>query len=61
IGTVTNLASRLCGEAKPGQILASRRVTAQLEAEIEVEAVGDLTLKGFGRPVAACNVLKLRG
>jgi class 3 adenylate cyclase len=61
IGTVTNLASRLCGEAKPGQILAARRVTAQLEAEIEVEAVGDLTLKGFGRPVAACNVLKLRG
>jgi adenylate cyclase len=61
IGTVTNLASRLCGEAKPGQILAARRVTAQLEAEIEVEEVGDLTLKGFGRPVAACNVLKLRG
>jgi adenylate cyclase len=61
IGTVTNLAARLCGEAKPGQILTSRRVTAQLEGEIEVEEVGDLTLKGFHRPVAACNVLKLRG
>jgi adenylate cyclase len=61
IGTVTNLASRLCGEAKPGQILAQRRVAAQLEAEIEVEEVGDLTLKGFGRPVSTCNVLKLRG
>jgi adenylate cyclase len=61
IGTVTNLAARLCGEAKPGQILASRRVAAQLEGEIEVEEVGDLTLKGFQRSVAACNVLKLRG
>ena len=61
IGTVTNLAARLCGEAKPGQILASRRVAAQLEGEIEVEDVGDLTLKGFQRSVAACNVLKLRG
>ena len=61
IGTVTNLAARLCGEAKPGQILASRRVAAQLEGEIEVEDVGELTLKGFQRSVAACNVLKLRG
>jgi len=61
IGTVTNLAARLCGEAKPGQILAARRVAAQLEGEIEVEEVGDLTLKGFQRSVAACNVLKLRG
>ena len=61
IGTVTNLAARLCGEAKPGQILAARRVAAQLEGQIEVEEVGDLTLKGFVRPVAACNVLKLRG
>ena len=61
IGTVTNLAARLCGEAKPGQILTSRRVAAQLEGEIEVEEVGDLTLKGFQRSVAACNVLKLRG
>ena len=61
IGTVTNLAARLCGEAKPGQILASRRVAAQLEGEIEVEDIGDLTLKGFQRSVAACNVLKLRG
>ena len=60
IGTVTNLAARLCGEAKPGQILASRRVAAQLEGEIEVEDVGDLTLKGFQRSVATCNVLKLR-
>jgi class 3 adenylate cyclase len=61
IGTVTNLAARLCGEAKPGQILASRRVAAQLEGQIDVEEIGDLTLKGFARPVAACNVLKLRG
>ena len=61
IGTVTNLAARLCGEAQPGQLRTSRRVAAQLEGEIEVEEVGDLTLKGFQRSVAACNVLKLRG
>ncbi len=61
IGTVTNLAARLCGEAKPGQILAARRVAAQLEDHVEVEDAGELTLKGFHRPVPACNVIKLRG
>ena len=37
IGTVTNLAARLCGEAQPGQILVSRRVLAQLEDLVEAE------------------------
>jgi class 3 adenylate cyclase/PAS domain-containing protein len=60
IGTVTNLAARLCGEAGDGQILISPRVFTKTEDLIEVEPIGELTLKGFQRPVAACNVLRLR-
>jgi len=60
IGTVTNLAARLCGEAGDGQILISPRVFTKTEDRIEVEAIGELTLKGFQRPVHACNVLRLR-
>src|SRR6266550_3735695 len=51
IGTVTNLAARLCGEAKGGQILVSRRVASSAEALVDAEPVGALTLKGFARPV----------
>jgi class 3 adenylate cyclase len=61
IGTVTNLASRLCGEAKPGQILISQRVVGTVEDLLEVEPVGELTLKGFHRPVTAYNILRLKG
>jgi len=60
IGSVTNLASRLCDEAKPEQILISQRVYASVEGLVEVEAVSDLTLKGFVRPVAVYNVVALR-
>jgi class 3 adenylate cyclase/PAS domain-containing protein len=60
IGTVTNLAARLCGEAGDGQILISPRVFTKTEARIEVEPIGELVLKGFQRPVHACNVLRLR-
>jgi len=60
IGTVTNLAARLCGEAKPGQILATQRLLTTVEGLVETDAVGELTLKGFQRPVAAGNVLRLR-
>jgi len=59
IGTVTNLASRLCGEAKPGQILLSQRVASGVEALAQVEAVGELSLKGFQRPVKAYNLVQL--
>jgi class 3 adenylate cyclase len=61
IGTVTNLASRLCAEAKPGQILISQRVVGTVEDLLEVEPVGELTLKGFHRPVTAYNILRLKG
>jgi adenylate cyclase len=57
VGSVMNLASRLCDEALPGQIVVSRRVLAEVEDIVEVEPVGALTLKGFGRPVEAFGVL----
>ena len=60
IGTVTNLAARLCGEAKPGQILVSKRVLAVIGDLFEVESVGELALKGLHRPVTAYNVLAAR-
>ena len=60
IGTVTNLAARLCGEAAPGQILISRRLLGLVEDLVDVEPVGDLTLKGFGRPVPTFSVRALR-
>ena len=59
IGSVTNLAARLCGDAKPGQILVSKRVLAMTERFLEVESAGELSLKGFHRPIPAYNVLGL--
>jgi class 3 adenylate cyclase len=57
IGTVSNVASRLCDEAKPGQILISPRVLMAVEDAVTVEPGGDFTLKGISRPLAAYNVL----
>lgn len=57
IGTVTNLAARLCGEAKGGQILVSQRVQGQVADFARTESVGALQLKGFHRPVPAFAVL----
>jgi GAF domain-containing protein len=57
IGTVSNVASRLCDEAKPGQILISPRVFTAVKDAVTVEPVGEFTLKGVGRPLAAYNVL----
>jgi adenylate cyclase len=56
IGSVTNLAARLCGEAAPWQILVSQRVHAEAEDILVSEPVGDLTIKGFSRPVRAFNI-----
>jgi class 3 adenylate cyclase/putative methionine-R-sulfoxide reductase with GAF domain len=60
IGTVSNVASRLCDEAKSGQILISPRVLLEIEDAIAVEPVGEFTLKGIRRPLAAYNVLAAR-
>ncbi len=57
IGTVSNVASRLCDEAKPGQILISPRVLMKVEHAVTVEPVGEFALKGLRRPLTAYNVL----
>jgi GAF domain-containing protein len=57
IGTVSNVASRLCDEAKPGQILISPRVRQAVEKAVTVEAIGEFALKGIRRPMLAYNVL----
>src|SRR5712675_674270 len=56
IGTVTNVAARLCAEAKDGQILVTQRVAAAGDGLAEFERLGDLVLKGLSRPVAVLNV-----
>jgi adenylate cyclase len=61
IGTVTNLAARLCGEAKAGQILVSPRVAGAVEDGVKLEQVGTLALKGFLKPVEAFNVVGPKG
>ncbi len=57
IGAVTNLASRLADEASGGQILIAQRLYAEVEDAVDAEPVGEFTLKGFQRPVAAFNVI----
>jgi class 3 adenylate cyclase len=57
IGTVSNVASRLCDEAKPGQILISPRVLMKVENAVKVEPVGEFELKGIRRPLASYNVV----
>ena len=57
LSAVSNVASRLCDEAKPGQILISPRVLTQVESAVKVEPVGEFELKEIGGPLAAYNVL----
>jgi adenylate cyclase len=60
IGSVTNLASRFADEATAGQILITQRLYAEVEDDVEVEPIGEFTLKGFQRPVSAFNVVAMR-
>ena len=60
VGNVTNLSARLSDEAKGGQILINQRTLSKIEELIEAEPVGELHLKGFGRPVLAFNIVKLK-
>jgi class 3 adenylate cyclase len=59
-GSVANLASRLCDEARNGQILVDAKVHAAIEPSVDLEPVGELELKGFRRPVKTFNVRSLR-
>jgi class 3 adenylate cyclase len=58
IGTVCNLAARLCAEAKDGQILVAQRVAIDVEKTTMLEEIGALTLKGLTQPVVAFNVVQ---
>jgi class 3 adenylate cyclase/HAMP domain-containing protein len=60
IGSVTNLASRLCDEAKANQIVVSRRVYGVVEQWVDAAALDDLVLKGFNHPVLAMEILRWR-
>jgi adenylate cyclase len=60
IGTVTNLAARLCGEAKGGQILTNQKTLGLFDGLVEAEPVGPVVLKGFAQPVQAFNLLGIR-
>jgi class 3 adenylate cyclase len=58
IGTVCNLAARLCSEAKDGQILISRRVAVAVEEDAKLEEIGEVSLKGLSQAVAVYNVVQ---
>jgi adenylate cyclase len=60
VGNVTNLASRLCGAAKGGQILTDQKTLSHIEKAVEAEPVEEMSLKGFIRPVRVFNVVSLR-
>jgi adenylate cyclase len=60
IGAVTNLAARLCGEARHGQILVSRKLYAVVEDHFDATSVGELQLRGFNRPISVYDVARAR-
>ncbi len=60
VGNVTNLASRLSGAAKAGQILTNQKTLSKIEDFVETEPLEELHLKGFARPVATFNIVKLK-
>ena len=60
VGTVTNMAARLCGEANGGQILTNRKTLTDFETLVVVETIGELAMKGFAKPVGAFNVVALK-
>lgn len=60
IGNLPNLAARLCAEAKGGQILTDQKTASRLESTMQIEPVGELSLKGLARPVSAFNLLGLK-
>jgi class 3 adenylate cyclase/HAMP domain-containing protein len=60
IGSVTNLASRLCDEAEAGQVVVSRRVYGMVEPWVDAKPLDDLTLKGFNHPVLAMEIVRWR-
>ena len=60
IGNVPNLAARLSGEAKGGQIVLDKKTYSRIDHLIEVQSLEELSLKGFSRPISAFNVISLK-
>ena len=60
IGTVANLASRLCDEAKGPQIIINQKTLPHIEDIVETEPLGLLDLKGFSKPINSFNVIGLK-
>ncbi len=60
VGSVANLAARLCTEAKGGQILISQKTLSKVEEIVETDSLDQLSLKGFSKPVAVFNVVAVR-
>ncbi len=60
VGNVTNLAARLCDEAKGGQILTNQKTLSKVDDLVSFESAGDLHLKGFSRAVAAFSIIDLK-
>ncbi len=61
IGSAIILASRLSGEAAPGEILVTQRTFGQAETAVRGESVGERTLKGFSRPVPTYAISGVAG
>jgi adenylate cyclase len=60
VGKVINLAARLCGEAKGGQILTNQKTLSKIESLVESEPLEELRLKGFDASVSAFNIVSLK-
>jgi len=60
IGAVINLAARLCADAKDGQILVTGRLATAIEDVVEMEDLGERDIRGMSRPIAVCNLLRLK-
>lgn len=58
IGSVTNRAARLCGAARPGEILVPQEFLSRIDGLVEAEDLGEVELRGFRRPVRTFNVVR---
>jgi class 3 adenylate cyclase len=60
IGAVINLAARLCGDAKDGQILVTGRLATAIEDIVEMEDLGEREVRGMSRPISVRNLVRLK-
>jgi adenylate cyclase len=61
IGNVPNLAARLCGTARAGEIILDGQTERDLAHLAQTESVGPLSLRGFQQPVAAFRLTSIQG